>query len=121
MPEASDCDLIVIGGGINGAGIARDAAMRGIRVCLLEQGDACQGTTRWSSRLIHGGLRYLEHAEISLVYESLHEREALLRIAPHLVAPLRLLIPIYQGGRRGRWPCAPTTPLCCTTSVASTR
>lgn len=95
-------DLIVIGGGINGAGIARDAAGRGIRTCLLEQGDICNGTTRWSSRLIHGGLRYLEHAELGLVYESLHEREALLRIAPHLVRPLRLVIPIYRGARRGR-------------------
>ncbi len=98
-----DFDLIVVGAGINGAGIARDAACRGLRVCVLEQGDLCNGTTRWSSRLIHGGLRYLEHAELGLVYESLREREALLRIAPHLVQPLRLLIPIYRGGRRGRW------------------
>lgn len=96
-------DLIVIGGGINGAGIARDAALRGIRTCLLEQGDICNGTTRWSSRLIHGGLRYLEHAELGLVYESLHERETLLRIANHLVRPLKLMIPIYAGGRRGRF------------------
>ena len=95
-------DLIIIGGGVNGAGIARDAAGRGLRTCLLEQGDLCQGTTRWSSRLVHGGLRYLEHAELGLVYESLHEREKLLRIAPHLVAPLRLLIPVYRGARRGR-------------------
>jgi glycerol-3-phosphate dehydrogenase len=97
-----DYDLIVIGGGINGAGIARDAAMRGLRTCLVEQGDICNGTTRWSSRLIHGGLRYLEHAELGLVYESLHERETLLRIAAHLVRPLKLLIPIYQRSRRGR-------------------
>jgi len=98
-----DFDLIVIGGGINGAGIARDAAGRGLRTCLLEQGDLCNGTTRWSSRLIHGGLRYLEHAELGLVYESLHEREKLLKIAPHLVHPIRLLIPIYRHGRRGKW------------------
>ncbi len=96
-------DLIVIGGGINGAGIARDAALRGIRTCVVEQGDVCNGTTRWSSRLIHGGLRYLEHAELGLVYESLHEREALLRIAGHLVHPLKLLIPIYKYSRRGRF------------------
>ncbi|RLA27785.1 MAG: glycerol-3-phosphate dehydrogenase [Gammaproteobacteria bacterium] len=99
----TDFDLIIIGGGINGAGIARDAAERGMRVCLLEQGDLCNGTTRWSSRLIHGGLRYLEHAELGLVYESLHERETLLRIAPHLVQPLKLLIPIYKSGRRSKF------------------
>ncbi len=61
------------------------------------------GTTRWSSRLVHGGLRYLEHAELGLVYESLHERETLLKIAPHLVQPLRLLIPIYSGAQRGEF------------------
>lgn len=98
-----DFDLIVIGGGVNGAGIARDAAMRGMRVCLFEQADLCSATSRWSSRLIHGGLRYLEHAELSLVYESLRERENLLRLAPHLVRPLELLIPIYEGGRRGKF------------------
>ena len=98
-----DYDLIVIGGGINGAGIARDAALRGLRTCLIEQGDLCQGTTRWSSRLIHGGLRYLEHGELGLVHESLTERENLLQNAPHLVRPLELAIPIYRGSRRGRW------------------
>ncbi|HJP37663.1 MAG TPA: glycerol-3-phosphate dehydrogenase [Gammaproteobacteria bacterium] len=98
-----DFDLIIIGGGINGVGIARDAAGRGLRTCLLEQGDLSNGTTRWSSRLIHGGLRYLEHAELSLVYESLHERETLLKIAPHLVRPIKLLIPIFSGGRRGKF------------------
>jgi glycerol-3-phosphate dehydrogenase len=94
-------DLIIIGGGINGAGIARDAACRGMRVCLLEHADFCNATSRWSSRLIHGGLRYLEHAELSLVRESLRERETLLRTAPHLVRPLPLVIPIYRGARRG--------------------
>ncbi|MFQ5634006.1 MAG: glycerol-3-phosphate dehydrogenase [Gammaproteobacteria bacterium] len=105
MSDANLCDfdLIIIGGGINGAGIARDAATRGMRTCLLEQADLCNGTSRWSSRLIHGGLRYLEHAQLSLVYESLHERETLLKTAPHLVRPLELLIPIYAGGRRGRF------------------
>jgi len=102
LPD-NDFDLIVIGGGVNGAGIARDAAMRGMRVGLYEQADLCNATSRWSSRLIHGGLRYLEHAELSLVYESLHERENLLRLAPHLVRPLELLIPIYKGGRRGKF------------------
>ncbi|MBT8445912.1 MAG: glycerol-3-phosphate dehydrogenase/oxidase, partial [Gammaproteobacteria bacterium] len=108
MPERSALleqpfDLVVIGGGINGAGIARDAALRGLRVALVEQADLCHGTTRWSSRLIHGGLRYLEHFEFSLVRESLQEREILLRNAPHLIAPLPLLVPLYRGARRGRW------------------
>lgn len=95
-------DLIIIGGGINGAGIARDAAARGMRVCLVEQDDFCAATSRWSSRLIHGGLRYLEHGEFGLVRESLRERETLLATAPHLVCPLPLLIPIFRGARRGR-------------------
>lgn len=95
-------DVIIIGAGINGAGIARDAALRGLRVLLLDQGDLGSGTTSWSSRLIHGGLRYLEHRELGLVRESLRERERLLRNAPHLVRPLALLIPIYHGARRGR-------------------
>lgn len=94
-------DLIVIGGGINGAGIARDAALRGLRTCLVEQGDLCNSTTRWSSRLIHGGLRYLEFGELGLVHESLQERENLLQNAPHLVRPLPLLIPVYDHSRRG--------------------
>jgi len=96
-----DFDLIVVGGGINGAGIARDAALRGLRTCLLEQGDLCNSTTRWSSRLIHGGLRYLEFGELGLVHESLQERENLLRNAPHLVRPLPLMIPVYEAARRG--------------------
>lgn len=94
-------DLIVIGAGINGAGVARDAALRGLKVCLVEQADLCHGTTRWSSRLIHGGLRYLEFGELGLVHESLQERETLLRLAPHLVRPLPLLIPVFEGSRRG--------------------
>jgi glycerol-3-phosphate dehydrogenase len=102
MTDDSPFDLIVIGAGINGAGIARDAAMRGLRVLLLDKGDVAGGTTSWSSRLVHGGLRYLEHGEIRLVRESLRERERLLRIASHLVRPMPLLIPVYRGGRRGR-------------------
>jgi glycerol-3-phosphate dehydrogenase len=96
-------DLIIIGAGINGAGIARDAAMRGLKVLLLDKGDIGGGTSSWSTRLIHGGLRYLEHGEIRLVRESLREREILFRIAPHLVRPLPILIPIYRNARRGRW------------------
>src|SRR5215218_3798723 len=95
-------DLIVTGAGINGAGIARDAALRGLRVLVLDKGDVASGTTSWSTRLIHGGLRYLEHGEIGLVRESLREREHLLHIAPHLVRPLPLLLPIYRGDQRGR-------------------
>lgn len=96
-------DLLVIGAGINGAGIARDAAMRGLQVLLLDKGDIGGGTSAWSTRLIHGGLRYLEHGEHSLVRESLRERECLLHIAPHLVRPLAILVPIYEGARRGLW------------------
>jgi glycerol-3-phosphate dehydrogenase len=95
-------DVVIIGGGINGCGVARDAAMRGLRVLLLDKGDVASGTTAWSTRLIHGGLRYLEHGEVGLVRESLRERESLLRrVAPHLVRPLPMLVPIYAGRRRG--------------------
>src|SRR5256886_14554737 len=93
-------DLVVVGAGINGAGVARDAAMRGLRVLLLDKGDIGGGTTAWSTRLIHGGLRYLEHGELGLVRESLRERETLLGIAPHLVRPLPLLIPLYTDAAR---------------------
>lgn len=104
VPEENQhFDLIVVGAGVNGAGIARDAAMRGLRVFLLDKGDLASGTTSWSSRLIHGGLRYLEHREFGLVRESLRERERLLKLAPHLVRPLPLVIPIYHTDRRGPW------------------
>ncbi|MBI5877975.1 MAG: glycerol-3-phosphate dehydrogenase [Chloroflexi bacterium] len=99
--EGGVYDLIVIGGGINGAGVARDAAQRGMNVALLEKNDFSSGTTQAPTRLIHGGLRYLEHFEFSLVFESLQEREILLKIAPHLVKPLPFLIPIYKHSRRG--------------------
>jgi glycerol-3-phosphate dehydrogenase len=94
-------DVIVIGAGINGTGIARDAAMRGLRVLLLDKGDISSGTTQWATRLIHGGLRYLEHYEFALVRESLRDREALLHIAPHLVRPLGFLVPIYDRNSHG--------------------
>jgi glycerol-3-phosphate dehydrogenase len=96
-------DVIVIGAGINGTGIARDAAMRGLRVLVLEKGDFGEGTTAWSTRLIHGGLRYLEYYEVPLVRESLRERERLLRNAPHLVKPLQFIVPIYRTNKRGTW------------------
>ena len=102
MVRASRYDVVIIGAGINGAGIARDAAMRGLKVLLIEKGELGAGTTSASTRLIHGGLRYLEHFEFGLVYESLRERETLLRIAPDLVRPLAMAIPIYKRSRRGR-------------------
>jgi glycerol-3-phosphate dehydrogenase len=98
--QQREYDVIIIGGGINGAGVARDAAIRGLKTILVEQNDFASGSSSWSSRLIHGGLRYLEYFEFPLVRESLKEREILLRIAPHLVAPLQLTIPIY--GDRSR-------------------
>lgn len=93
-------DLIVIGAGINGAGIARDATLRGLSVLLVDKGDVGAGTTSRSTRLVHGGLRYLEHFEVPLVRESLRERETLLHIAPHLVHPLSFLLPIYEEHKR---------------------
>jgi glycerol-3-phosphate dehydrogenase len=96
-------DVVIVGAGVNGCGVARDAALRGLRVLLLDKGDIAAGTTAASTRLIHGGLRYLEHGEVGLVRESLRERETLLRkIAPHLVRPLPMLVPFYAGRRRGR-------------------
>ena len=95
-------DLAVIGGGVNGAGIARDAAGRGAKVLLLEAGDLAQGTSSASTKLIHGGLRYLEHYEFALVRESLSEREALWAIAPHIIHPMRFVLPYVQG-LRPRW------------------
>lgn len=92
-------DLAVIGGGVNGAGIARDAAGRGARVLLLEAGDLAQGTSAASTKLIHGGLRYLEHYEFALVREALAEREALWAIAPHIIHPLRFVLPYVEGLR----------------------
>jgi glycerol-3-phosphate dehydrogenase len=97
-----DFDLLVIGGGITGCGVARDAAMRGLRVALVERDDFASGTSGRSSRLVHGGIRYLEHGQLHLVRESIREREILLRIASHLVAPLAFTWPIYRGARVGR-------------------
>ena len=94
-------DLVVIGGGMAGAGIARDAALRGYRTLLLERKDFAFGTTSRSSKLIHGGLRYLELFDVGLVRESLRERERLARLAPHLVRPLPFLVPVYRGAKRG--------------------
>jgi glycerol-3-phosphate dehydrogenase len=95
-------DVIIIGAGINGAGVARDAAMRGLKVLLLDKGDISSGTTQWATRLIHGGLRYLQYYEFFLVRESLKDREELLRLAPHLVKPLGFLVPVYDYMSRGK-------------------
>ncbi|MCB0309518.1 MAG: glycerol-3-phosphate dehydrogenase/oxidase, partial [Bdellovibrionales bacterium] len=94
-------DLLIIGGGINGAGIARDAASRGLTVALVEMNDFASGTSSRSSKLIHGGLRYLENLDFHLVFEALSERAKLFEIAPHLVHPLRFLVPLYKTGRVG--------------------
>jgi glycerol-3-phosphate dehydrogenase len=99
---ADAVDLLVVGGGINGVGIARDAAGRGLKVCLVEQDDLASHTSSWSSKLIHGGLRYLEHYEFRLVRESLIEREVLLAAAPHLVRPLRFVLP-HSPEQRPVW------------------
>jgi glycerol-3-phosphate dehydrogenase len=96
-------DVIVVGGGINGTAIALEAQRRGYRTLLVERDDFGAGTTSRATRLIHGGLRYLEHGELALVYESLQERETLLREMPHLVRPLRMLIPVYAGDERPPW------------------
>ncbi|MFI5400905.1 MAG: glycerol-3-phosphate dehydrogenase [SAR324 cluster bacterium] len=98
-----DYDVAVVGGGINGAGVAREAAYRGYRTILLEKYDYAQATSSQSTKLIHGGLRYLETAQIRLVWESLRERRILLSIAPHLVHPLELVVPIYEGSPRPPW------------------
>jgi D-erythritol 1-phosphate dehydrogenase len=103
MPAAvPEFDLLVIGGGINGAGIARDAAGRGLRVLLVEQDDLASATSQWSTKLIHGGLRYLEYYEFRLVRESLAEREIVLQQAPHLVQPLQFVLP-HEPHLRPAW------------------
>src|SRR5436305_690690 len=89
---AGPFDLLVLGGGITGAGVA-----------LIDKGDFASGTSSISSKLVHGGLRYLEHGDFTLVYEALHERRLLLRNAPHLVHPLRFVLPFYRGARVPPW------------------
>ena len=96
-------DLVIIGGGINGAGVAHDASLRGRKVLLLEQRDLAFGTSSRSSKLIHGGLRYLESYQFRLVFEGTNERAALRKIAPHLVRPLLFALPVYEGGRFPLW------------------
>ena len=92
-------DLAIIGGGVNGCGIARDAAGRGLRVLLLEKDDLAAHTSSAATKLIHGGLRYLEQNEFRLVRKALKEREVLLRAAPHIIWPLRFVLPVDKGMR----------------------
>src|SRR5512144_2629165 len=94
--EQAKFDVLVIGGGITGAGIARDAALRGLRVALVERRDFAAGTSSRSSKLIHGGLRYLPQGDVGLVMEAAHERRVLRRLAPHLARPIQMLYPV-QG------------------------
>lgn len=96
-------DLVVIGGGITGAGVAREASLAGLRVAVLERDDFASGTSSRSSRLVHGGVRYLEHGHFALVVESSRERRLLLALAPHLVRPLAFTWPVYRGARVPLW------------------
>ncbi|MEX2177277.1 MAG: glycerol-3-phosphate dehydrogenase/oxidase [Gemmatimonadaceae bacterium] len=96
-------DVLVVGGGITGAGIARDAVLRGLGVALIDKGDFASGTSSRSSRLVHGGVRYLEHGHLHLVFEASAERRRLLRLAPHLVRPLAFTWPVYRGQRLSVW------------------
>jgi glycerol-3-phosphate dehydrogenase len=95
-------DLLVIGGGIHGACVAWDATTRGLSVALVERRDFCSATSANSLKIIHGGLRYLQHADFRRMRESIRERTTLMRIAPHLVHPLPVLIPTYGHGTQGR-------------------
>jgi len=99
--DTASFDAVVIGGGMAGAGVARDLALRGASVALFEKGDFASGTSSKSSKLIHGGLRYLELFDFKLVRESLREKRTLERLAPHLVRPLPFLVPVYRGSKRG--------------------
>ncbi|PLX74272.1 MAG: glycerol-3-phosphate dehydrogenase [Desulfuromonas sp.] len=101
--ERQRFDVLIVGGGINGAGLARDLALRGLQVALVDKGDFACGTSSASTKLIHGGLRYLENFDFGLVFEACRERQVLQRIAPHLVRPLRFYIPVYRGDRRPFW------------------
>ncbi|WP_338872862.1 glycerol-3-phosphate dehydrogenase [Myxococcus stipitatus] len=100
---SEEFDVLIIGGGVTGAGSARDATLRGLKVALVEREDFASGTSSRSSRLIHGGLRYLEHGHLGLVFESSIERRRLLKLAPHLVRPLAFVWPVYAGARVPRW------------------
>src|SRR5436305_8453408 len=95
-------DVVVIGGGITGAGVALDAASRGYSVALVEKADFASGTSSRSSKLVHGGLRYLQSFDLGLVREALLERQLLVKLAPHLVRPLQFVVPAFDGSRPDR-------------------
>ena len=101
-PEGETVDVLVVGGGVNGCGVARDAAGRGLSVLLCEKGDLGEATSSASTKLFHGGLRYLEHYAFRLVRESLIERERLLQAMPHISWPMRFVLP-HHSGLRPRW------------------
>ena len=98
-----DFDVVIVGGGINGTGVAREAAYQGFRTLLLEKDDFAQATSSQSSKMIHGGIRYLETGDFHLVWESLRERWILLQIAPNIVKPFEVVIPTYRGSPRSPW------------------
>src|SRR5918911_864124 len=100
--ERERFDVVVIGGGITGAGVALDAASRGYSVALVEKADFASGTSSRSSKLIHGGLRYLQSFDLGLVREALLERQLMVKLAPHLVRPLPLVVPAFDGARPDR-------------------
>ena len=100
--ERDEFDVVVIGGGITGAGVALDAASRGYSVALVEKADYASGTSSRSSKLVHGGLRYLQNFDLGLVREALLERQLMVNLAPHLVRPLPLLVPAFEGKRPDR-------------------
>lgn len=100
--QLGQCDILIIGGGINGCGIARELAGRGYQVILCEKNDIASATSSWSTKLIHGGLRYLEHYKFRLVREALKERDILMNMAPHLIHPMRFVLP-HQAGMRPKW------------------
>ena len=93
-------DVVVVGGGITGAATARDAALRGLKVAVIERGDFAIGTSSRSSKLIHGGVRYLEMGDVKLVFEAVRERQRLMRLAPHLARPQSFLLPVYEERKK---------------------
>src|ERR1700716_4413570 len=95
LRQRPHAQVLIIGGGINGVGTFRDLALQGVQVALVERGDYCQGASGASSHMIHGGIRYLENGELRLVQEAVHERNGLIRIAPHYVKPLKTTVPIF--------------------------
>ena len=101
--SSDEFDMVVIGAGINGAGIFRDAALRGLKIAVVDKGDFASGTSSRSSKLVHGGLRYLEHFKFGLVYESTHERAQLMKLARHAVRPLAFLLPVWKSSKHGLW------------------